>query len=119
MVRTGKHVNLLRTFCNVQRLALWVILSADDILKYVSYFSQKTGFDISCKLPSVETICMKYQILFSRNNKKNIISLSSAQLAQRVVTVKVHIYLFIYLPNSDSQLSYPLPISGQIQQATN
>ena len=28
-------------------------------------FSQKTGFDISCKLSPVETICMKCQILFS------------------------------------------------------
>ena len=31
---------------------------ADDVLKYFSYLSQKTGFDISC------TICMKCQILF-------------------------------------------------------
>ena len=45
------------------------------------YFSQKTGFDISCKLSPfhcnlhemsnllVETICMKYQNLFSGKNK--------------------------------------------------
>ena len=32
---------------------------------YFSYFSQKTGFDISCKLSPKETICMKCQILFS------------------------------------------------------
>ena len=30
---------------------------------------------------------MKYQILFSGKNKKNAISLSSAELAQRVVKV--------------------------------
>ena len=47
-----------------KRLALWVKFSADDILKYFSYFSQKTGFDISCKLSPLETICMKCQILF-------------------------------------------------------
>ena len=47
-------------------------------------FSQKTGFDISCKL---STICMKCQILFSGKNK-NIISLPSAENAQRVVKVK-------------------------------
>ena len=34
------------------------------MLKYFSYFSQKTGFDISCKLSPVETICMKCQVLF-------------------------------------------------------
>ena len=31
---------------------------------------------------------MKFQILFSGKNKKNIIDLSSAELAQRVVKVK-------------------------------
>ena len=61
--------------------------SADDLLKlkYFSYFSQKTDFDISCKLSPVETICMKCQILFSG---KTIINLSSAELAQGVVKVK-------------------------------
>ena len=33
--------------------------------------------------------CMKCQILFSGKNKKNILNLSSAELAQRVVKVKV------------------------------
>ena len=49
-------------------------------------FFQKTGLDISCKL--WETICMKCQNLFSVENKKNNISLLSAELAQRVVKVK-------------------------------
>ena len=36
-----------------------------------SYFSEKIGFDISCKLSPKETICMKVHIfLFSRKNKK-------------------------------------------------
>ena len=35
----------------------------------------------------IVSICMKFQILFSRKNKKNI-NLSSAELAQRVVMVK-------------------------------
>ena len=39
---------------------------------YFSYFSQKTGFDISCKLSPKETICMKCLILFSGKNMKNI-----------------------------------------------
>ena len=34
-------------------------------------------------------ICIKGQSLFSGKNKKNVISLSSAELARRVVTVKV------------------------------
>ena len=35
-----------------------------------SYFSQKTGFDILCKLSPMETICMEGQIMFSGKNKK-------------------------------------------------
>ena len=53
--------------------------SADDILKYFFLFSQKTGFDILCKLSPLETICMKCQNLFSEKKKKNIMLLSSAE----------------------------------------
>ena len=69
-------------------LALWVKNSADDILEYFSYFSKKTGLDISCKLSPVETICMICQILFSGNKHENITNLSSAELAQSVVKTK-------------------------------
>ena len=65
------------------RLACRVKISADYILKYFSYFPQKTGFDISCKLSPKETICMKCQSMFSSRDKKNvIINLSSAESAQ-------------------------------------
>ena len=55
-------------------------------------FSQKTGFDISCKLSR--------QSLFPGEKKKeiNIINLLSAELAQRVVKVKgigLNIILFL------------------------
>ena len=69
-------------------LSTQVKFSAKDILKYFSYFSQKTGFDILCKLSPLLTICLKCQILFSWKNKKNIINLLFAELAQRVVKVK-------------------------------
>ena len=39
----------------------------------VFLFSQKTFFDISCKLSRKETICVERQILFSGENKKNIL----------------------------------------------
>ena len=39
-------------------------------IKFFPYFSQITGFDISCKLSPLETICIKYQNLFSGKNKK-------------------------------------------------
>ena len=58
------------------------------MLKYFSYFPQETDFDISCKLSPMETICTKCQIMFTGENKKNIINLSSAELAHRAVKVK-------------------------------
>ena len=63
------------------------IFSRQHFEIFFSYFSQKTGYDISCKLSPKETVCMKCQILFSGKNKKNIINLSSAKNAQRVVKV--------------------------------
>ena len=54
---------------------------------FFSYFSQKTGFDISCKLSPMKIIYMKCQVLFSGKNKQNNINLSSAGLTQRVVKV--------------------------------
>ena len=44
--------------------------SADDKLMIFSYFTQKTGFDISCKFSPMETTCMKCQNLFFGKNKK-------------------------------------------------
>ena len=70
-----------------QCLACWVKFSV-DILKYFSFFPMITGFDISCKLSPLETICMKCQILLSGKNKKKIISLSSAEFAHRMVKDK-------------------------------
>ena len=42
--------------------------SADNKLMIYFLFSQKTGFDIACKLSLMEAICMKYQNLFSGEN---------------------------------------------------
>ena len=65
------------------------LFSGKNKKKYFSYFPQETGFDISCKLSPLETICMKCQTLFSGKNKKNINYLLSAGFAQRVVKIKV------------------------------
>ena len=59
--------NILSSILKISTLGK---ISADDILKYLLYFSQKTGFDMSCKLSPMETICMKFRILFSGENKK-------------------------------------------------
>ena len=48
-----------------------------------TYFLEKNK-----KIYLKETICLKYQNLFSGQNKETIISLSSAELAQRVMKVK-------------------------------
>ena len=49
---------------------LWVNSADDKLVIFFLIFSQKKGFDISCKLSSVETICMKCQILFSGKIRK-------------------------------------------------
>ena len=43
-----------------------------QLAKYISYFSQKTGFDITWKLSPLETIYMKCLNLFPGENMKNI-----------------------------------------------
>ena len=67
--RLGKSELIQQYLCIFT--TLWVN-SAGDKLIYFSYFSQKTGSDISCKLSPMETTCMKCQSLFSGQNKKNI-----------------------------------------------
>ena len=64
-------------------------------LDIVHIFSRKQDltFHANCLNP-METICMKCQILFSEKNKKNIINLSSSELAKRAVTVKLVFALF-------------------------
>ena len=92
-----KH-RLQEPWCSFWRLALWVKFSADDILKSVSFFSLKTGFNMSCKFSPnpIETIDMKCQILFSGKNKKNINNLSSAELPKRVVKVNIFVGVSLY-----------------------
>ena len=68
-----------------ERLALWVKLSVDDIFNYFSYFFPENKYWHFEPIVSVETICMKGQILFSGKNKKVVTILSSAELVQRVV----------------------------------
>ena len=69
----GLH-KLLKYSCNcmnIKCLVHWVKFSADDN-EIFFLFSQKTGFDISCKLSPKETICMKCQNPVFWKNKKNI-----------------------------------------------
>ena len=73
------------------------IVSNGDNLHEISnpvLFSQKTGLDISCKLSPMETICLKYQILFSVKNKKHIVSLLSAEFVHRVVKFVTDSFVF-------------------------
>ena len=44
------------------------------------------------QIVSMETVCMKCQSLFSGKSKKNIINMSAAELAHRVVMVKLLFY---------------------------
>ena len=67
-------------------------------LLFLLFFSQKISFYISCKVSSLETICIKCQSLFSgKNKKKNSINLSSPEFVQ--IVVKVNKYSGIYTKN--------------------
>ena len=57
-----KEEETTKTQEKISMLSTMGIVSTDDILKY---FPLKAGLDILCKLLTVETICMKCQILFS------------------------------------------------------
>ena len=78
------------------------IYSADDILKYLPYFSKKTGFNISCKVSPLESICMKCQILFCffvlffrKLDKKNNEFVICRKIAMRVVKVNPFTLVFL------------------------
>ena len=57
---------------------------ADDKLSIFSYFSQKTGFEMSGKLSPT---CMKCKNLFSWKNKKNILKSRLLEIISRVLSV--------------------------------
>ena len=80
-------LNPISCILSLFRLSHWVKFSAADILKYISYFSQKTCFDISCNFSPLETICIKMSnpFFFFLEKNKNGIILLSAELPQRVV----------------------------------
>ena len=48
---------------------------------------KKTGFNISCKLSPMETICIKCEILFTRKNKKNISKCLLLKILPRLLSV--------------------------------
>ena len=76
-------------------ILVYIIMSASKIESLQLMFSmlgkifRENGIWHFMQIVSSETICMKCQILFTGKNKKNIINLSSAEYAQRVVKVKI------------------------------
>ena len=77
LVLSGRwHKNDSQELMCYYRLAFWVKFSADDILKYFSYFSQKTKFDIFCKLSS--------NPVFWNKNRTNTFYASIFQLIDNV-----------------------------------
>ena len=62
----------------------------DDIFFLFSYFVLKTGSEISCK--TMETICMKFQTLFSRKGKKNMSKCHLQRILPSMLSVKWTMY---------------------------
>ena len=70
-------------------LIMLSVKSANDKLMIFFFIFLKIGFDISCKLSSQETICMKYQIQFSMRNKKHILKCHLLKLLPGMQSVKM------------------------------
>ena len=57
---------------------------------FFSDFSQKIGLDISCKMSSMETLCMECKVLFfGGKNKKNISKCPLLKILPRVLSVNM------------------------------
>ena len=62
-----------KSILNLTIIPLWTNSADNKLTIFVSYFFfQKIGLDFSCKLPVLETVCLKYQSLFSGKNKTQI-----------------------------------------------
>ena len=72
------------------RLSCWVKISADDILKYYSYFSQKIRFGISCKLFLTWNVKV-YSMGKIRKYHQSVICLISME------SVKVLVFMIWYI----------------------
>ena len=73
--------------------------SADDLKYFFSYFPPRISltFHANCLK---EIVCMKCQSLFSGENKKSVISLSSAEFAPGSDKGSSDMYfVFIFLPH--------------------
>ena len=67
---------------------------ADNIQKYVYYFSEKIRFHMACKSSALQTFHMKCHTSFSEKNsagKKNL-TLSSATIMLGTLWVKMHLF---------------------------
>ena len=83
------HENIFRAYLTFRVYLTFTTLWADSEKTnwwYISYFSQTTGFDISCKL---ETICIKCQNLFSGKDRINISVFHLLKILPRVLSVKI------------------------------
>ena len=63
-------------------------ISANNVLKYFSDFSQQSRFLHLMQIVSIETICINCQNLFSRENKKNISISCLLKILPGVLSVK-------------------------------
>ena len=69
-------------------------------------FSQKIGFDISCRLSRKETICMKCQNLFSTKNKKNYLKTISVEIFCQHAKVHARRLILNGRKNTTAEKSY-------------
>ena len=70
-------------------LVWWVKISFDNILEYISYFSQKIGFDIHMQVVSLRDTLHECKILFLEKKRKNINNLSFSAFVHSMFSVNL------------------------------
>ena len=74
------------------QVALWVKFSGDDISKYFSYISQKTGFDISSKLSPFNLHEMSNHVFWKKRRKIATFVATALQWRTNIHTLKHWVY---------------------------
>ena len=75
-----------KTSTQTNKTILWVYSADDKLVIFFRIVSQIIVFDISCKLFSMETICMNIKVYFLRKIREKI-KLSSAGILPSVLSV--------------------------------
>ena len=89
--KNSHKLHLHFKYFQIINLYHFLATSADDSVMIFSYFSQKTGFDISVKLSPLETICMSVKTCSLQKLRQNNSTCRQLKVLSSLLSVKDHI----------------------------